>query len=1002
MAEEHKKDESRENKEERNPRDDKGIPKGKGTDRDTTILGISEAELEIYSLIIAYGNATVGDLSLLDKKRSIGEIEDLLASLKRKKMVVELPGIVPRFQAVPPFDGLAKEVSEVSQRIENLRQELKEQIRSASVSIRDALTAMAHDNLTAISARKKETENRKKSARESIDSKKPVLRAIVDDTLQKHETSTEAIISNWKTSSAEILATSAATSGEIISSTVQNLKDIMSTTNLETAELADSLHTDIVGILSELDRSSKERINANINEIEGLLSKTTDSFKEKMNASEQSISATVRSNEQSLTNALDVASSTMTQAYQRGEHETRNSINTATSDISSKYMDMESAIGSALDEKAGREETLLDGFAASLDTSFSKHKDITIASLKQLQASQIENYKTLETSVNSGIDSMTSQVDEMESRSSSFLETTANTMKASSYEAMREFHDRVAQYSTDVTQDTHSLLNIRKEQLKKSMDELLLSIQQSISAQVTETTKTLDELAVKIDNSHQGMVTTLNSSLENAKQNLDSKILDLNQATASAISQISASSKESLTQMQAEVESAIEISRTANLTTSSEIDKSVLQANNELRDAKEELLGAYRNDISEVTQNLRSRVASLTASGQDTTKQSATAIIAALEQAIRSSREVFDTEIRNLKESASGLTLQDIENIRSTFESTATDFGSTIESIRNGTSRSLSSVASTISENRSGAQDQIDTTTKALKAGVQAKLNSKSGEIDSLEKNAIESLDIKSQDLRNSMETAGKDLREKTKNLMTTNLEAAHAEFEGLLSQVQQDMTQGYQELTDQLSSLEKDLSTSINKLDQSPMVGLTNESLEEAFESSSQDQVNTQEVAERLSSVWSRIGAMDFPGAKKTWTVVTRSAVNAHIIDMLQRAKSKITLIVPEVGDIPTETLIALKTTTGVELVITEGGALGPAVKPLIGRGNIRVRSRSEKDVFACVRDSEEVLMAPAASQDADVIGVVSEDGGFVRFVMSIIGPIFQAKTKLLKPEDL
>ena len=53
-------------------------------------------------------------------------------------------------------------------------------------------------------------------------------------------------------------------------------------------------------------------------------------------------------------------------------------------------------------------------------------------------------------------------------------------------------------------------------------------------------------------------------------------------------------------------------------------------------------------------------------------------------------------------------------------------------------------------------------------------------------------------------------------------------------------------------------------------------------------------------------------------------------------------------------------------------------------------------------MRDSEEVIMAPAASADSDVIGVVSEDDGFVRFVMSIVGPIFQAKTKLLKPEDL
>ena len=172
-------------------------------------------------------------------------------------------------------------------------------------------------------------------------------------------------------------------------------------------------------------------------------------------------------------------------------------------------------------------------------------------------------------------------------------------------------------------------------------------------------------------------------------------------------------------------------------------------------------------------------------------------------------------------------------------------------------------------------------------------------------------------------------------------------------------------------------------------MIGLTDETLEQAFASTSGDDVDTKDIAERLSKVWDRVKASDFPGAKKTWNVVTRDAVNAHIKDMLLRAKSKVTLIVPEVNDIPTEVLTELKTMVGVELVVTESGALGPKVKPLVGRGNIRVRTRSDKDVFACVRDSEELLMAPASSDDADVIGVVSEDDGFVKFVMSIIGPI-------------
>ena len=122
----------------------------------------------------------------------------------------------------------------------------------------------------------------------------------------------------------------------------------------------------------------------------------------------------------------------------------------------------------------------------------------------------------------------------------------------------------------------------------------------------------------------------------------------------------------------------------------------------------------------------------------------------------------------------------------------------------------------------------------------------------------------------------------------------------------------------------------------------------------------------------------------------------------MINRAKSKITLIVAYPEEIPTDILIEVKGTLGCEIVVTEGGLLADKVRPLIGRGNIRVRIRTDRDVYACVRDSEEVLLAPVSKDDRDVIGVATEDPGFVKFVMGVVGPIFQAKTKLLRPGDI
>ena len=299
------------------------------------------------------------------------------------------------------------------------------------------------------------------------------------------------------------------------------------------------------------------------------------------------------------------------------------------------------------------------------------------------------------------------------------------------------------------------------------------------------------------------------------------------------------------------------------------------------------------------------------------------------------------------------------------------------------------------------SNNKIQEGVQSLVSGIEGKMEMGRQEADSIIMNASSKVDGANEEQKQSLSSAGEDLKSKSGSLLSTHLESTGAELDGITSKVTQDIGESYQKLEDQLESLNGTLTRSIDKLEESPMIGLTDETLEAAFASSG-DEVDTQDIAERLSKVWERVRAADFPGAKKTWNVVTRDAVNAHIKDMLGRAKSKVTLIIPEASDVPTETLKELKTVVGVELVLTESGSLGPNVKSLVGKGNIRVRLRSEKDVFACVRDSEEVLMAPAASEDSDVIGVVSEDDGFVKFVMSIVGPIFQAKTKLVKPEDL
>jgi hypothetical protein len=369
---------------------------------------------------------------------------------------------------------------------------------------------------------------------------------------------------------------------------------------------------------------------------------------------------------------------------------------------------------------------------------------------------------------------------------------------------------------------------------------------------------------------------------------------------------------------------------------------------------------------------------------------------------MRGTSERISSQVEASKTSVSDAMSNASQDTKTALTESTESFSSTVDGVKEGTMNTLSAVSVIISTHKDESSGKIQENVSSLVSGLDAKLSSGSQEVDSTISTMTSKIDQVNEGLKQSLSSAGDDLKNKTSGLLSNHLEVSGAELESVSSKVKQDIGDSYRQLDNQLDSLKGTLTATIEKLEESPMIGLTEETLEEAFASPSGDEVDTQDIAERLSKVWDRVRAADFPGAKKTWNVVTRDAVNAHIKDMLTRAKSKVTLIIPEVGDVPTEVLTELKTVVGVELVVTESGALGPSVKPLVGRGNIRVRSRSEKDVFACVRDSEEVLMAPAASSDADVIGVVSEDDGFVKFVMSIVGPIFQAKTKLVKPEDL
>jgi len=966
------------------------------------ILGTSQEELEIYSLVLAYGNATLGDLALLGKGKSLDQIEGLVNSLKHKNMIMELPGLVPRFQAVPPFDRLAREVTEVTERLEKLRVELKEQIRSASITVKDALVEMISNDLEKANSQSSSTESTKTESLSKIKLKSESLAQLRESIPKRFDGDTTDIIAEWQASTNQVIDRSHDEMETTLASSTDKLKETLTKVGDDSKNISSTFRSEMITSLSEIANSHHTQIENATNSIEGQLSNQTDAINTRMKSAEQRILTSLESVGQAISAAIDSTEENIKISTNESERKLVETIRTAITEIKEHYSTLEENVNSLLAEKMEQEEQLLQTHTTSLDNAFNKMSEQHKSSLQTLRTSQNEAFSSLAASTESDIASLNAAIQELETRSKSFVDTTRESMKTASISTLDEFQEKLNQYSTEVVQDAHSLMNIQKEQMKKKFDELFITMQNTLKESLGSITNSLDQLSVKVDTSHQGMISGINASREVADEEIESKLNDLNQATVSALAQISNSTKGKVEDIQGNLQSTIESSQGSLSSSLNLHEQAINEAWSGLSESKNNLIVSTGNGLKQLTDELNAQAAEISSAGKNKAEAGSTATISSLQSAIGEIMKNQSAAIDSARTSLFGSIEGNSGNVKSTLSTTTDEALHLIEGVRESISETTNSILSSISEHKSQMQSKLNSSIDTLDSAILSNLASGQQSIDGIITDTRSTFVARNENLKSTVESLTTDLKQKGVEILRANIDDATTGLDEISSNIQSDIAESFNDLRSQVDTYAETLASSKTKLEESPMLGLTDETLEKAFASSSGDQVDTKEIAEGLSSAWKRVQATDFPGAKKTWTVVTREAVNAHIKDMLERAKSKATLIVPEASDVPTEVLKGLKTTTGVELVVTESGLLGSAVKPLVGKGNIRVRSRSEKDVFACVRDSEEVLMAPAAAQDVDVIGVVSEDDGFVKFVMSIIGPIFQAKTKLLKPEDL
>ncbi|MHA2039069.1 MAG: hypothetical protein ACW98X_21805 [Promethearchaeota archaeon] len=139
------------------------------------------------------------------------------------------------------------------------------------------------------------------------------------------------------------------------------------------------------------------------------------------------------------------------------------------------------------------------------------------------------------------------------------------------------------------------------------------------------------------------------------------------------------------------------------------------------------------------------------------------------------------------------------------------------------------------------------------------------------------------------------------------------------------------------------------------------------------------------------------------TWQVVGRDAMISVIKDAIYRVKSSVIIVtpivVPEILQVVSEFAFQKK---AARFMLTSHWDLqqySGIIAKMRQLGNIQFRQlQTAGEFYAVTRDAEEVILAPATEEEADMIAVVSNQSGYAKLYSQFIGPIFQANSRPIK----
>ncbi|MHA2059184.1 MAG: hypothetical protein ACW976_00175, partial [Candidatus Ranarchaeia archaeon] len=142
------------------------------------------------------------------------------------------------------------------------------------------------------------------------------------------------------------------------------------------------------------------------------------------------------------------------------------------------------------------------------------------------------------------------------------------------------------------------------------------------------------------------------------------------------------------------------------------------------------------------------------------------------------------------------------------------------------------------------------------------------------------------------------------------------------------------------------------------------------------------------LNSSWEALQNRKSLHTLKTWIVASKKALEYYLGGVLQRTNSSLTLATPKFSDLPHSKIRGLPENIPIILITSAINPTNPETKKYLNKPNIRLFNRQKNDVYALLRDNEEMLFGYSTPMENEVFALVSRLPETITYFKNVSGP--------------